>query len=95
MAGVVLASPITRWVADQLNHQPSLCPLLRLTGMPCPSCGGTRASLYLLSGDPMAAVRANAGLTVFLVVMAIVVGVTGVHPFLILGVANPHERVAD
>jgi hypothetical protein len=43
----------------------------------------------------MAAVRANAGLTVFLVVMAIVVGVTGVHPFLILGVANPHERVAD
>ena len=50
LAGVVLASPATRWVADQLNHQPSLCPLLRVTGVACPSCGGTRAGLFLLSG---------------------------------------------
>lgn len=95
MAGIMLASPFTRWVADQLNHQPSLCPLLRLTGMPCPSCGGTRASLYLLSGDPIAALRANAGLTVFVMAFAVFIAVTGVQPFPILGVANPHERVAD
>lgn len=29
----------------------SLCPLKRLAGIPCPSCGTTRACLALLRGD--------------------------------------------
>ncbi|MBQ9344045.1 MAG: DUF2752 domain-containing protein [Kiritimatiellae bacterium] len=33
----------------------TLCPLKRLTGIPCPSCGTTRACLLLLNGHPRAA----------------------------------------
>lgn len=29
----------------------TLCPLKRLAGIPCPSCGATRACLALLRGD--------------------------------------------
>jgi len=28
------------------------CPILALTGLPCPTCGGTRAVHLLLDGDP-------------------------------------------
>jgi len=90
-AGVVLASPATRWVADQLNHQPSLCPLFRVTGVACPSCGGTRAGLFLLSGDPLAAVKANAGVTVFLLVIAGLTAGGLIRPAELLGVAKPYD----
>ena len=94
-ACVVLASPATRWVADQLNHQPSLCPLLRVTGVACPSCGGTRAGLFLLSGDPVAAVKANAGVTLFLLGVAVLTAGGLIRPAELLGVAKPYELVAD
>ena len=90
-AGVVFASPATRWVADQLNHQPSLCPLLRVTGVVCPSCGGTRAGLFLLSGDPLAAVKANAGATMFLLAIAALTAAGLIRPAELLGVAKPHD----
>ena len=93
--GVALASPATRWVADQLNHQPSLCPLLRVTGVACPSCGGTRAGLFLLSGDPVAAVKANAGVTLFLLGVAVLTAGGLIRPAELLGVAKPYELVAD
>lgn len=32
-----------------------LCPLKRFTGVPCPSCGSTRAAFLLLHGDVAAA----------------------------------------
>ena len=94
-AGVALGSPATRWVADQLNHQPSLCPLLRVTGVACPSCGGTRAGLFLLSGDPVAAVKANAGVTLFLLGVAVLTAGGLIRPAELLGVAKPYELVAD
>lgn len=90
-AGVVFASPATRWVADQLNHQPSLCPLLRVTGVACPSCGGTRAGLFLLSGDPLAAVKANAGATMFLLAIAALTAAGLIRPAELLGVAKPYD----
>ena len=91
LAGLVITSPATRWVAEQLNHQPSLCPLFRVTGVACPSCGGTRAGLFLLSGDPLAAVKANAGVTVFLLVIAGLTAGGVIRPAELLGVAKPYD----
>ena len=36
------------------------CPILALTGIPCPGCGMTRAYLSLLQGDVAAAFSYNA-----------------------------------
>ena len=36
------------------------CPFRRLTGLPCPGCGLTRAWLHALRGDWAAAFRAHA-----------------------------------
>jgi hypothetical protein len=90
-AGVVISSPATQWVAEQLNHQPSLCPLFRVTGVACPSCGGTRAGLFLLSGDPLAAVKANAGVTMFLIVIAVLTAGGRIRPAELLGVVKPYD----
>lgn len=37
----------------------TICPLLMLTGIPCPFCGGTHAGIDLGRGDPAAAFRAS------------------------------------
>mgnify|MGYP000067432771 FL=1 len=95
LAGVVLASPVTQRVANYLNHQPSLCPLQRITGIACPSCGGTRAGLYVLSGDLVSAIKVNVGVTIFLLALGALVATGHVVPAQVLGVANPYERVAD
>jgi hypothetical protein len=43
--------------ADFLTHAPLLCPMRLLTGLRCPLCGMTRASLLLARGDFAAALR--------------------------------------
>ena len=48
------------------------CPLLLLTGQPCPACGGLRATRDVLTGDWAAAVSSNA--YVALTVVAVVIG---------------------
>ena len=94
-AGVVLASPLTRWVATRLENQPSLCPSQILFNVACPLCGGTRAGVYLISGDLMAAVEANAGAVAFMVALG-AVAVAGKLPVAeFLGVANNSEAVAE
>jgi len=37
----------------------TVCPLLMLTGVPCPFCGGTHAGIDLGQGHPVAALRAS------------------------------------
>lgn len=37
-----------------------VCPVLSLTGVPCPACGGLRATHDLLTGDVVAALSSNA-----------------------------------
>ena len=95
LVGVVLVSPFTQRLANFLNHQPSLCPLQRITGIACPSCGGTRAGLYVLSGDLVSAIKVNVGVTIFLLALGALVATGHVVPAQVLGVANPYERVAD
>ena len=38
-------------LAARTDHNVTLCPLKRFTGLPCPSCGTARAGLSLLRGD--------------------------------------------
>jgi hypothetical protein len=40
-------------------EQIAFCPLRRLTGCPCPTCGGTHAAMALLRGDLPAAIALN------------------------------------
>lgn len=89
-----LASPLTRHVADVLAHQPTLCPLQLATGIACPSCGGTRALLYLAGGDPLAALQMNPGVTVFAAALGILWAV-GRLEGVKLGVAKSLGLVAD
>ncbi|MFH8371338.1 DUF2752 domain-containing protein [Streptomyces sp. NPDC018031] len=44
---------------NQPGHYPG-CPLLRLTGLLCPGCGGLRGAHALAHGDPLTALGANA-----------------------------------
>jgi hypothetical protein len=45
------------------------CFFHQVTGLPCPTCGGTRATLALLSGDVPGALHANPLAAVALVVL--------------------------
>ena len=62
--------------ADWLDTQASLCPISKLTGASCPLCGGTRAVLYMLSGEPVEALERNSGAAVVLMITAVPVSYT-------------------
>lgn len=94
LTAIAVVSPVTARVADHLATQPSLCPLFAVTGVACPSCGGTRAVLHLASGDVAAALAANPGVTLFAGIVGVLV-LTGLLPWReILGVAKPPGPVA-
>ena len=71
--GQVAKRPVTAWLvvscagsaADVALGVP--CPLYASTGLYCPACGATRATLSLLRGDVASAIRDNALLLVSLV----------------------------
>ena len=71
-AGVVLAAPLTRWVAVTMETQPTTCPSQILFGVACPLCGATRAGLHLASGDVVTALQFNAGLVAFSFALGVV-----------------------
>jgi Protein of unknown function (DUF2752) len=58
LGAVAAASPLAAWVHE--NHDPgALCPLRRLTGVPCPLCGSTTVFMEAGAGHWGAALLAN------------------------------------
>lgn len=94
----VAASPAVSRVADHMATAPSLCPSQILFGVACPSCGGTRAGLHLLAGEPLEAFAANPGVTVLAVTLGALVlagRFSWHHVAEWVGVAKPQDAVAD
>lgn len=59
----------TYWLSQSSGQDIILCPLRRYTGVPCPTCGGTRAAVALATLHPMRALAFNPLVTVALVVV--------------------------
>lgn len=67
-----LASVLALYVlSDKAGRDLTPCLLKQTTGLPCPLCGGTRASMAMLSGDPSTALAMNPGVAVALPVFAV------------------------
>jgi uncharacterized protein DUF2752 len=49
------------------------CPLFRLTGLPCPGCGLTRACVLLLRGEVQASIKFHAFAPVFIALIAMLI----------------------
>lgn len=63
-AGLVLAG---WWISRETGTRVPLCMARRVTGVPCPGCGGTRSAMSLAGGDPAAAFAFNPLVAAFLV----------------------------
>jgi hypothetical protein len=70
-ASVTLAVAVGGWLPLLASMAPR-CVLHQLTGIPCPTCGTTRAALALARGDLVAALMLNP-----LVSLVLVVGLVG------------------
>jgi hypothetical protein len=92
LAGIVLSSPLALRFAQYLEHQPTLCPLQRFAGMPCPSCGGTRAAFYLWGADPIQALKSNAGVTLLILALGGLVAAGKLDLLAFLGPDSKSER---
>ena len=96
--GVVAASPMASRLADHMATAPSLCPSQIVFGVACPSCGGTRAGLHLLAGEPLEALSVNPGVTVLAVALGVMILAGRLRWNDVaewLGVAKPEPPVAD
>jgi hypothetical protein len=51
------------------------CPILAATGVPCPGCGLTRATMQLLHGDISSSLQTHAFAPVFLIALFLMVAV--------------------
>lgn len=56
------------------RHDLNACMFLRLTGLPCPSCGSTRAVLALTRGEILRAFAWNPLITAFLATLVLYLG---------------------
>ena len=59
LALYLLLHAVAAACSARVDHPPSVCVFRLVTGLPCPTCGGTRATLGLASGDLALAFRYN------------------------------------
>lgn len=58
------AAPLAPLAAPVVEAEVYGCPVKTVAGVPCPTCGGTRATLALAMLDPATALAMNPGVTV-------------------------------
>jgi len=61
-----LAVLVLHLLSDRAGWNFTPCLFLHATGLPCPLCGGTRASIALVTGKPLSAFLLNPMVTVAL-----------------------------
>jgi uncharacterized protein DUF2752 len=72
--GLILTGALSFNVAAFILHLPGWeCAFFRLTGVPCPGCGLTRACLLLLKGDVQASLKFHAFAPIFVVLIAMLI----------------------
>ena len=75
--GLLLTGALSLNVVAILLHLPGWeCVFFRLTGVPCPGCGLTRACLLLLAGDLPASIRFHAFAPIFIALIAMLITCT-------------------
>jgi hypothetical protein len=75
--GLVLIGTLSLHAGFSSMNLPSWeCPFFRLTAMPCPGCGLTRACLLLLRGEVRASIKFHAFAPIFIVLIAMVIAAT-------------------
>ncbi|HWN11218.1 MAG TPA: DUF2752 domain-containing protein [Pyrinomonadaceae bacterium] len=69
--GLILTGVLSLHIIFVLLHLPLWeCPFFKVTGLPCPGCGLTRACLMLLQGDVHGAVRFHAFAPIFIILIS-------------------------
>lgn len=54
---ILLAIPLfIGLTTPDITAKPTLCPILRLYGVPCPGCGLTKSVIFLYQGDIVASI---------------------------------------
>jgi hypothetical protein len=72
--GLLLTGALSLNVAAFALHLPGWeCVFFRLTGVPCPGCGLTRACLLLLTGEVRASIKFHAFAPIFVVLIAMLI----------------------
>src|SRR5690606_1481945 len=64
-----------QWFGQQLPEAPVICHLRLFTGIPCPTCGSTRALMAILDGRPLDAFLFNPLMFVLGLATALILGV--------------------
>jgi hypothetical protein len=65
---------VIQWLGQRLAEAPIICHLRLFTGIPCPTCGTTRAFLALLDGRPLDALLLNPLMVVLGIAVGVIVG---------------------